>query len=197
MCQAFLTGIPVIAVVKDIPEAFYLVTVFLLFILSMVLLCLIFLPKILIQWQYSQLPEPEQKRMLTISVRRSAVNSGRSSSRCPMCSNTDLSFPRRIAGLVELPLPSSVSCLTKASGLRVESRRESQLVESANSAPFGSLPNEKSSEGSAKIPLDLAVATRIVSPEESILLNESSSGIVFVRESDTSDRKDEKQEQTI
>jgi 7 transmembrane sweet-taste receptor of 3 GCPR len=79
MCQGFMTGIPVIAIVKDIPEAFYLVTVFLIFMLCFVVLSLVFLPKIFIQYKYSRLPRSEQRQMLAVSVRKSAFSSRDSS----------------------------------------------------------------------------------------------------------------------
>ena len=90
LCQAFMTGIPIIAVVKDIPEAFYLVTVFLVFIVCMVVLSLVFVPKIRIQTLYAKLTVSEQRKLLAISVRRSAFNSAGESS--------ELSS-RRISGL--------------------------------------------------------------------------------------------------
>jgi hypothetical protein len=96
MCQAFLTGIPIVAVVKDIPEAFYLVTVFLIFILCAVLLSLIFLPKIIIQTKYSKLSSSEQRRMLTSSVRKSAYLSSSRNNR------PSSEFSSGISGL-ELP----------------------------------------------------------------------------------------------
>lgn len=76
LCQAFMTGIPIIAVVKDIPEAFYLVTVFLIFMLCLVVLSLVFLPKVKIQRKYAKLPPSEQRKMLAISVKKSALSSG-------------------------------------------------------------------------------------------------------------------------
>ena len=103
MCQAFLTGIPIVAVVKDIPEAFYLVSVFLIFILCLVVLSLIFMPKIIIQYKYSRMTEPEQRRMLTVSVRKSAYYS--SSSRRIDGKASDEFSSRRISGL-DMPLDS-------------------------------------------------------------------------------------------
>jgi hypothetical protein len=103
MCQAFLTGIPIVAVVKDIPQAFYLVSVFLVFFLCLVVLSLIFMPKIIIQYQYSRMTEPEQRRMLTLSVRKSAYYS--SISRGGHGKASDEFSTRRISGL-ELPLES-------------------------------------------------------------------------------------------
>jgi hypothetical protein len=80
LCQAFMTGIPIIAVVKDIPEAFYLVTVFLIFMLCVVLLSLVFVPKMRLQYMYAKLTLAEQRKLLAISVRKSAFNSAIESS---------------------------------------------------------------------------------------------------------------------
>lgn len=57
MAQAFLSGIPVVAVVRDIPEAFYLVLTFVIFVLCMVILLLVFLPKMIIRVQYAGMSE--------------------------------------------------------------------------------------------------------------------------------------------
>jgi hypothetical protein len=75
MCQAFLTGIPVIAVVRTIPQAFFLTVTFVLFIVCMVVLWLIFFPKMLIQKRYASMSPQEQKRAMAVSVR---LSSGRS-----------------------------------------------------------------------------------------------------------------------
>ena len=71
LAQAFITGIPMVAIVKDIPEAYYLVLTFIIFGLSMVILLLIFLPKIYMQRRYSKLSVAEQRRAMAISVRLS------------------------------------------------------------------------------------------------------------------------------
>ena len=60
------------AVTKDIPEAFYLVLTFLLFVICMVVLLLIFLPKILMHREYSQMSEADQKKAMAASVRLSS-----------------------------------------------------------------------------------------------------------------------------
>jgi gamma-aminobutyric acid type B receptor len=75
MTQAFLTGIPIVAVVRDIPEVFYLVLTFLLFFLCMVILLLIFLPKFFMQRTYASLSHTDQRRMMASSVRESQQNS--------------------------------------------------------------------------------------------------------------------------
>lgn len=73
LAQAFVTGIPIVVVVKDIPEAFYLVLTFLIFILSMVILLLIFLPKVFMQRKYNSMSEVEQRRALAVSIRSSSM----------------------------------------------------------------------------------------------------------------------------
>jgi competence protein ComGC len=73
MVQAFLTGIPIVAIVRDIPEAFYLVLTFLIFILSMILLLLIFFPKMTMQRRYSKMPMSAQRKHLKQSVRNSSI----------------------------------------------------------------------------------------------------------------------------
>lgn len=66
--QAFLTGIPVIVVVKDMPEAYYLVLTFTIFLLSMAVLLLIFLPKMSLLKEYAGKTEQEQRRMLAQGI---------------------------------------------------------------------------------------------------------------------------------
>ena len=80
MTQAFLTGIPIVAIVRDIPEAFYLVLTFLIFILSVILLALIFIPKMSMQHLYSKMPMTMQRRHLKQSVRQSSVGHSHRSS---------------------------------------------------------------------------------------------------------------------
>lgn len=47
LLQAMISGMPVLFFVKDIPQAFYMVFILFLFIISMVLLLVIFVPKML------------------------------------------------------------------------------------------------------------------------------------------------------
>jgi hypothetical protein len=75
MSQAFLTGIPIVTVVRDIPEAFYMVLTFLLFFLCMVILLLIFLPKFFMQRVYASMSQADQRKMMATSVRQSALHS--------------------------------------------------------------------------------------------------------------------------
>ena len=62
--QAFLTGIPIVAVVRDMPEAYYLVLCFTIFVLCVVILALIFLPKMALQRAYAKMPASEQRKVL-------------------------------------------------------------------------------------------------------------------------------------
>ena len=61
-----------IVIVKDIPEVYYMVLTFVIFILSMVVLSLIFVPKLVIQYKYSKMSVQEQRSRLAVSVRESS-----------------------------------------------------------------------------------------------------------------------------
>ena len=71
LAQAFCTGLPVVVVVKDDPQAFYVVLTCVLFVLSMAILLLIFLPKIFMDRQYAAMSPAEQRKLLAVSVRSS------------------------------------------------------------------------------------------------------------------------------
>lgn len=70
--QAFLTGIPAVVVVRDLPQAFYVVLSVVIFILCMVVLLLIFLPKMLMHRCYAGKSEAEQRRMIGQRIEESA-----------------------------------------------------------------------------------------------------------------------------
>ncbi|CAJ1968712.1 unnamed protein product [Cylindrotheca closterium] len=72
LAQGFLTGIPIVVVTKDIPEAFYLTLTFLTFALCTVVLLLIFVPKIRMHQRYNKLTPMEQKNAMAISLRKSS-----------------------------------------------------------------------------------------------------------------------------
>jgi len=74
--QALVTGIPVVTVVRDLPQAFYLVLTFTIFALSTAILMLIFLPKISLQKKYSEMSETEQQRELRGSLRKNSSKFG-------------------------------------------------------------------------------------------------------------------------
>jgi competence protein ComGC len=74
MSQAFLTGIPIVAVVREIPQAFYLVLTFLIFLLCMVILLLIFLPKIFKQRAYAGMSQADQRKSMSMSAQQSSLH---------------------------------------------------------------------------------------------------------------------------
>ena len=80
MFQGFLTGVPIVVVAKSIPEAFYLILTFLIFVVSMVVLLLIFLPKMLMERRYAAMTPEQQKKAMAVSVRASATASTRAMS---------------------------------------------------------------------------------------------------------------------
>lgn len=71
LLQATISGVPILFVVRKNPEAFYLVLVFMIFAICMAILLLIFVPKIVLAQSFLQHPEPEQRRMILNSIRRS------------------------------------------------------------------------------------------------------------------------------
>jgi ornithine cyclodeaminase len=70
--QAFLTGIPVVSVVKDLPQTYYFVLTLMIFLLSVVVLGLIFIPKVLMLHNYAGMTDAEQKKRMESSVALSA-----------------------------------------------------------------------------------------------------------------------------
>jgi hypothetical protein len=75
LCQAYLSGIPIVVVVRNIPKAFYLVLTFLILLLCMTILLLLFLPKILLQRKYTGMTPKDQKALMAVKLRRSIVGS--------------------------------------------------------------------------------------------------------------------------
>lgn len=72
LTQAFLTGLPIVAVARETPRTFYLILTVLVFGVCMVVLSLIFVPKILMQRRYGKMSDKEQKEAMMVSVRLSA-----------------------------------------------------------------------------------------------------------------------------
>ena len=73
--QTFLSGIPIIAVVRDLPDAFYLITTFMIFALTVVILMFIFLPKMYKQHQFTGLSKKEQMMVIKQSIQASVPTS--------------------------------------------------------------------------------------------------------------------------
>jgi hypothetical protein len=69
--QAFLTGLPIVVIVKDAPKAFYLVLVLMIFVLSEVILLLIFLPKMYLAYQYSGMSKADQNKAMRDGIEES------------------------------------------------------------------------------------------------------------------------------
>lgn len=79
LCQGFLTGIPVIVVVRESPQAFYIVLCITTFLLSAAVLGLIFGPKMWIQRNYRGKSPAEQSLILRQAVLKNS-DSGNSGS---------------------------------------------------------------------------------------------------------------------
>jgi hypothetical protein len=73
--QAFLTGLPIVVIVKDDPKAFYLVLVLMIFVLAEVILLLIFLPKMYLAFQYSGMSKADQNKAMRDGIEGSSKHS--------------------------------------------------------------------------------------------------------------------------
>lgn len=73
LCQGFMTGIPIVTVVRETPEAFYLVLALAVFVICMVVLLLIFLPKYQMRKEYGRMSEVQQKELMAKSVLKSTL----------------------------------------------------------------------------------------------------------------------------
>lgn len=72
LLQATLIGVPLLALVKDLPQAFYLTLVFILFTVTMVILTLIFVPKIAYTKLFKEKSAKSQRRLIQESIADSA-----------------------------------------------------------------------------------------------------------------------------
>ena len=73
--QGFITGLPIVGVTSDNPETFYLVLTFLVFGVCLVVLSLIFVPKVWMQRRYGKMSEADQRQAMMVNVRDSAAMS--------------------------------------------------------------------------------------------------------------------------
>lgn len=71
MLQAAFIGVPTLFTVRKSPEAYYLILTFMLFVISMAVLMLIFIPKIVIHQNFQRLSPAEQRQLIRESIRRS------------------------------------------------------------------------------------------------------------------------------
>jgi 7 transmembrane sweet-taste receptor of 3 GCPR len=76
MLQAVISGIPVLFVVKEDPRAWYLVLVFMIFIIGMVILLVIFIPKILFTQLFLSKTKQQQNDIISFIIQRSSKSSG-------------------------------------------------------------------------------------------------------------------------
>uniref|UniRef100_A0A7S3KY73 G-protein coupled receptors family 3 profile domain-containing protein n=2 Tax=Amphora coffeiformis TaxID=265554 RepID=A0A7S3KY73_9STRA len=82
--QASLLGLPTLFLVRDNPPAFYLLLVFLIFVLCMVILLLVFLPKILAAYSFSHMTRAEQTTFMRERVRMSSKGGSTKNSSGPI-----------------------------------------------------------------------------------------------------------------
>lgn len=99
--QAFLTGFPIVVVVKDDPRAFYLVLTLMIFTLSEGILLLIFLPKIILAHRFSKLSEGEQKRRISEQIVQSASFHGTKASTSKMTGSSKMNLGEGVYKITE------------------------------------------------------------------------------------------------
>jgi gamma-aminobutyric acid type B receptor len=68
LLQASLSGVPILFVVRDNPQAFYLVLIFMVFVICMAVLLLIFVPKVVMTEASTRRNEQEQRQLILLSV---------------------------------------------------------------------------------------------------------------------------------
>ncbi|CAB9497925.1 acid type B receptor subunit 2 [Seminavis robusta] len=73
MLQALISGIPVMFIVYDLPQAFYMVSTLLLFVISMVILMVIFFPKVLFTREFLSMSVGDQRAFIAQAIRRASV----------------------------------------------------------------------------------------------------------------------------
>ena len=74
MLQAFLTGIPILIIVRELPKAFYLTLVFIIFITATAILLVIFIPKLIFANEFSRYTPREQHDRLRDSIQSSMLS---------------------------------------------------------------------------------------------------------------------------
>lgn len=74
MLQAMISGVPLLFFVHNLPQAYYLVFVLLCFIICMVILMIMFVPKILYTQEFLQLSPAQQQNYMQSAIRRTARN---------------------------------------------------------------------------------------------------------------------------
>jgi len=165
MAQAFLTGIPLVVVVRDVPQAFYLVLTFLIFILCMTILSLIFIPKFLNYRVASRLSEADQMKQIRSSIRRSVngvpSSAANQSSTCPVCGTA-------------MDGSASFAHVPRSSGVQEERGRISEIQE-IPSVPEDSDLTRIRENASNQVTDDVKAAAALVTAEDRMEGGDSSS----------------------
>jgi hypothetical protein len=101
-------GVPILFVVRESPQAFYLILVFMIFVTCAAILLLIFVPKVVLADTFSQHSPQQQSRMLKESIRtsRELIQAGRS----------DLGFRRASSSSFPVNPPHSSSASVRPDG---------------------------------------------------------------------------------
>jgi len=137
MFQVFSTGIPVVAVVRENAEVFYLVLAIVIFFLCMSILLLIFLPKIFMTKNFSKMSEADQKRTVARNIRQS--------SRHINIEESDDSFRRSADEIVDFSFElSGASDPSRSKELRSDGNRSSWKEPGSSSDVFQNDGIEKS-----------------------------------------------------
>jgi len=94
LVQAFLSGIPIVIIVREIPIVYYLVLTFLIFLLCMAIIVFIFVPKISLQNKYKGMSPRDQQNEMAQKLRKSMAKPGIDSS-LHASNESELSNPKR------------------------------------------------------------------------------------------------------
>ena len=142
MLQAMISGMPILFFVQDMPQAYYMVFVLLCFIICMVILLVMFVPKIIYTHQFLRLSPELQKQYMAETIRKTAKASSsrvltkdssskqfqeNSSSRSRPFQDNSASWQRPEYGSTATPptrLPTSISQVSTASDCQVIKRTE-------------------------------------------------------------------------
>eukprot|EP00977_Amphora_coffeiformis_P000770 scaffold162_cov176-Amphora_coffeaeformis.AAC.30 len=139
--QAFLTALPVVAIVKDESRSFYLVLTLSIFVLSEAILMLIFLPKMYLALQYSAMSEKEQKEAMAKQIHESTKANDVSSSKLFTIQDSRIreveaealaEAPEQSAEQISIPSASAVDGSSKSH--QIESQSDEDLNTISNSS---------------------------------------------------------------
>jgi len=101
LLQAVLTGVPLLFLIRELPQAYYVVLISMVFVVCMAILLLIFLPKMVATERFRRQPPDAQARQLQDSVRISQQRtSGRRASKLRQSASQ---APRPVSGQSLVP----------------------------------------------------------------------------------------------